>query len=327
MDSQKFFSVIFALLSLSVWSVRARAEGLRDVAAQKGVSYGCATTTQHLLRDAAFNAAFAKQCGVLVPETEMKMSTIAVAPQVYNFAPVDWLTVYAQRHGMSMRGHTLVWWKKVPAWLPAHQARAFMQDYIRTVVGRYPQIRSWDVVNEAVTRPDNFWSRAVGADYIDLAFRTARQANPSAELVYNDYGLETDRRKQEQVLGLLRGLQQRGVPVDALGVQGHLTAGRTNFRQFVGFCQQVQGLGLAVLVTELEVRGANKQAVAETYTAFTAAALSCGVRTLVTWGRSDTSAWLTTQEPAMRRSILSWDASPTPPTSSPDSTVSKRPSS
>src|SRR5271170_3092301 len=105
---------------------------------------------------------------------------------------------------MGMRAHTLVWHNSNPKWLaPAltdvATATAILQEHItRTVSETAPLIRNWDVVNEALDprspREDGLretlWLKALGPDYIPLAFRTAHEANPDAKLVYNDFRLE-----------------------------------------------------------------------------------------------------------------------------------------
>src|SRR5207248_5421060 len=130
----------------------------------------------------------------------------------------------------------------VPDWLQSHSpkpdVRALLVEHIRIVVGRYRgRVHSWDVVNEAILpsdkQPDglrkSFWYDAIGPDYIDLAYRTAREADPQAKLTYNDYGVEYDSEEQAErrrhILALLRRMQAAKVPLDAVGIQAHIKAG------------------------------------------------------------------------------------------------------
>ena len=126
-------------------------------------------------------------------------------------------------------------------------------------------MHSWDVVNEAVDvksgRPDGLrdspWLELIGPGYLELAFRTARQADPSALLTYNDYGIELDTLEQidkrGQVMMLVRRLKARGVPIDAVGVQSHLTAGDAPGAGLIHFVRELREMGLQVFITEMDV--------------------------------------------------------------------------
>jgi endo-1,4-beta-xylanase len=171
-----------------------------------------------------------------------------------------------------MRGHTLVWYYANPAWLAptlaARRDEKLLTRHVEAVLKRYP-MSSVDVVNEALAPPgeeiraDGFrpspWLDAFGAGYIDLAFHAARAAQPGLQLVYNDWGFEQgaaeNDRFRARTLRLLDGLLKRGVPIDALGVQGHLAAfgNKVDQRKLAVFLREIQARGLKILVTELDV--------------------------------------------------------------------------
>ena len=145
-------------------------------------------------------------------------------------------------------------------------AAQFLTQHIQTVAGRYAgKMHSWDVVNEAIDvksgRPDGLrdspWLELIGPGYLELAFRTARQADPSALLTYNDYGIELDTPEQidkrGQVMMLVRRLKARGVPIDAVGVQSHLTAGDAPGAGLIHFVRELREMGLQVFITEMDV--------------------------------------------------------------------------
>jgi endo-1,4-beta-xylanase len=294
---------------------------LRALAAERGLFYGAATTSRLLERDAAFAAAFVRECGLVVPENEAKWDAIEPAPGLFDFSGMNRLAEFARQRGMLVRGHCLVWHNQLAPWvapaLKSDDPRNLLEAHVRRVVEQYRgAIHSWDVVNEAVElndgRPDGLrrtpFLDAMGPGYIDHAFRVARDADPQAKLVYNDYGLENaevwNARKRAAVLELLRGLRARAVPVDALGLQAHLKAGQpfdpAGLRAFIG---AVAALGLEVYVTELDVSDArlpddaNRDlAVAQTVRDFLGAVLAePSVRGIVTWGLSDRFSWLNTQ--------------------------------
>ena len=238
---------------------------MRRQAAARGLLYGAAAAT-YQLNDAAFAGALAREAGILVPEYEAKRGVIEPERGRYDFSGVDRLLAFAQAHGMAFRGHPLVWHNRNPDWLAdalSSRDPALLTDYITAVAGRYRgRMHSWDVVNEAIDLDtcklrETLWLKAFGPSYIDTAFLAARAADPHVLLVYNDWGCEAgaNDRFRAATLDLLERALARGVPIDALGMQGHLAAfGRqvdqTKLRTFLA---HVKALGLKVLVTEHDV--------------------------------------------------------------------------
>jgi endo-1,4-beta-xylanase len=253
-------------------SFAARAEqGLRAIAAGRGLLYGCAAATYEL-RDADFRAALAREAGILVAEYEMKRSAIEPARGAYDFSGGDALLFFAQAQDMKFRGHTHVWHHSNPPWLEASLqspgAEKQFTDAIASIVTHYKgRIHSWDVVNEVIQPSDgradglrnSFWLKRFGPRYIDLAFHAARQADPEAMLVYNDWGCEWGAPENDRfravTLEFLSNALARGVPIQALGMQGHLSAFGTQVDQekLAAFLQSVRQMGLKILVTEHDV--------------------------------------------------------------------------
>lgn len=242
----------------------AQERSLKTIAAAKRIVFGTAAASYEL-KDADFIAAMQRDVSQVVPEYEMKRKALEPAPGQYDFAGLGRLVDFAVNNDMTMRGHPLVWYYANPDWLkPALQARRdekLMTGFIEAVLKRY-QLASVDVVNEAIA-PDgsglrpSLWLDAFGPGYIDMAFHAARAANPRTRLVYNDFGCEwgkNDRFRAMQ-LNLLDGMLKRGTPIDALGLQGHLSAfgPRVDQQKLRGFLTEVHARRLAVLVTELDV--------------------------------------------------------------------------
>ncbi|KAF1007264.1 MAG: Exoglucanase/xylanase [Luteibacter sp.] len=244
---------------------------LRQLAADKDMSFGFAVDPARIGADEAYRNFVARQANLLVPENALKWAQVHPAPDRFNFGPVDELVAFARSHGQRVRGHTLCWHRALPDWLknvPRDDAEATLIAHIRSVMGHYRgQMVSWDVVNEAIEPGDGqpgdlrngFWYRMLGARYVEIAYRAAHDADPQAILCYNDYGLETDspssERKRGAVLAMLRDLRHRGVPIHAVGLQSHLRAGDAN-RLGAGlsrFIQAIRDLDMAVYVTELDV--------------------------------------------------------------------------
>lgn len=291
---------------------------LRSLAADHGLIFGAAAANVYFDKDPAFATVFARECGVVVPEWEAKWATVQPTPGRFDFTGANRLLAFAREHGMLFRGHNLVWHIYNPEWLPRAlkngDPRGILETHIRRVVEQYRgAAHSWDVVNEAIEPKDgradglrrSIWLEAMGPGYIDFAFREARSADPAARLIYNDYGLDhaddDSVRKRAAVLELLRGLRARSVPIDALGLQGHLWAGNPfDGRQLRTFIRAVAALGLDIYVTELDVTdvrlpedGTRDAAIARLVAEYLSTALSePAVKGVITWGLSDKYSWL-----------------------------------
>ncbi len=213
----------------------------------------------------------------------MKWQALRPAPDTYDFSRFDAIVDWAQANGQDVRGHTLLWHRPrwFPEWLnnydfganPVQEAERMLVDHIRAVTGRYRGvITSYDVVNEAIdhdrnTTIETSMSRAMGSPeaVLDLAFHTAREQLPDAQLVYNDYmSWEPAHRAHcRDVLRLLEGFRARGVPVDALGIQSHIEMfeidpatglgpyAEAEWRQFL---DEVVAMGYDLVITEFDVK-------------------------------------------------------------------------
>ena len=297
---------------------------LRDRATAKGLIYGAATPSYVLLKNSKFAARLAQECAILVPENELKWATLRPSPTSFNFTQADTIAQFARAHNMLVRGHTLVWDQALPGWFKdtvnKQNAEQILIDHIKKVVGRYAgKMHSWDVVNEAIEpshhRLDGLrktpWLEFLGPDYIDIAFRTAAEADPQALLVYNDNQLEYDQPRYDArrtyVLKLLERLKSNGVPVHALGIQSHLRAGRTDFnpKKLRDFLTDVASLGLKILVTEMDVIeklpidvAARDRIVAGVYEDYLSVVLDePAVIAVLTWGLSDRYTWISSYAP------------------------------
>lgn len=287
---------------------------LRTLAAAKGLVFGAANNN-YWLRDADFAFAFLRDCAMLVPEYELKRDLTEPARDRFDFSAADALLAFAKTHGLLFRGHPLLWYASNPPWLEdavaAAKDEAIFAEYVRVAAGHYRgQMHSWDVVNEAIEPADgradglrnSFWLRKFGPSYIDHAFAAARDADPAALLVYNDYGLESDSPdhdlRRKATLKLLEGLIARGAPIGALGLQGHISAfgAKINPQKLAAFLAEVRATGLRILITEHDVddsggaidAATRDRAVADASRRFLDVALdNRATMALLTWGLSD----------------------------------------
>ncbi len=136
-----------------------------------------------------------------------------------------------------------------------------MREHIHAVVGRYKgKVKVWDVVNEAISDGGpsvlrkSPWSEIIGPDFIEKAFEFAHEADPDAILRYNDYGLENP-EKRKKLISLIKQLQEKKVPVTAIGSQAHLNVSVT-FEAMDQCLAEIKTLGLPIHITELDLNGA-----------------------------------------------------------------------
>jgi endo-1,4-beta-xylanase len=209
----------------------------------------------------------AQQFDVATPENCMKPAEIHPSENKFTFEQADELVQFCLDHQIVIHGHTLVWHNQTPNWFfvdgdhPASRDLLLMRlyDHIQTVVGRYKgKVRSWDVVNEAIADNgpellrNSKWHQILGDEFIADAFRFAHEADPSAELQYNDYSIESG-PKFRKALKLLKGLKEQGVPIDSVGIQGHWIMNQIPFADIENAIVEFHRLGLKVNITELDM--------------------------------------------------------------------------
>ncbi len=239
---------------------------LKDVFQNRFLVGAALNEAQFTEKNAAQARLIAQQFNAITPENVLKWEEVHPRPGQYDFTAGDRYVAFGEKHGMFIIGHTLVWHNQTPAWVfeedngrPPSRAvlLARMREHITTVVGRYRgRIKGWDVVNEALQENgslrDSPWKKIIGEDYIEQAFRFAHEADPAAELYYNDYSLEGPAKRQGAV-ALVKKLQAARVGIAGIGTQQHLKLDWPSVQQvddtFTAFGQ----LGVKIMVTELDV--------------------------------------------------------------------------
>jgi endo-1,4-beta-xylanase len=206
------------------------------------------------------------QFNTISPENVLKWEAVHPQPGIYDFNAPDKYVAFGEQNGMFVIGHTLVWHSQTPRWVfqdasgrPVSRDTllARMRDHIHTVVGRYKgRIKGWDVVNEALAEDGSLrrspWLTIIGDDYIAKAFEYAREADPAAELYYNDYSVE-NAAKRNGAVQLIAKLKAQGVPVTAIGLQGHDKMDWPTPAQQDSTIAALAKLGVKVNITELDV--------------------------------------------------------------------------
>ncbi|MBK9926937.1 MAG: endo-1,4-beta-xylanase [Anaerolineales bacterium] len=283
---------------------------LRELASQRGLLFGAGVSAQQLAED-NYGALVAREFNQITADNAMKFKSLHPLQKVYDFKVADKLIAFAQQNNMVVRGHTLVWHSQLSSWVEngnftRDEMIAILKDHVTTVVSHYRgQVEYWDVVNEAVADEDGslrdtVWLRTIGPEYIDMAFQFAHEADPKAKLFYNDYNNEDMGMKSNAVYDLVKGMVERGVPIDGVGLQMHLILeSPPQTADVIENMKRLDDLGLEVNITELDVRmkvpasDADLSAQATVYGDMMQACLSvpnCKVFTI--WGFSDRHSWI-----------------------------------
>jgi endo-1,4-beta-xylanase len=220
-----------------------------------------------------------KHYNSIVAENCMKSESLHPEQDVFNFKDADDFVAFGEKHNMFIVGHCLVWHSQAPKWffvdaqgnnVSRDTLIARMKNHIHTVVGRYKgRVHGWDVVNEAISDSaglrNSKFLQIIGPDYIELAFKFANEADPEAELYYNDYAMNKPNKRAEAVK-LAQNLIDKGIRIDGIGMQGHYGLMYDVFEEVEQSILAYSALGLKVMVTELDVTvlpNPNKEITAE----------------------------------------------------------------
>jgi len=205
-----------------------------------------------------------REFNILTPENQMKWDTIHPERNRYNFTPAEKHVEFAEENNMIVHGHTLVWHNQLPGWITGREWTKeellnVLEDHIKTVVSHFKgRVKIWDVVNEAVsdsgTYRESVWYKTIGPEYIEKAFRWAKEADPDAILIYNDYSIEEINAKSNFVYNMIKELKEKGVPVDGIGFQMHIDYRGLNYDSFRRNLERFAKLGLQIYITEMDVR-------------------------------------------------------------------------
>lgn len=272
------FIIIFSLCFQSLWSEVNEYIPLKDLYADHflvgNILAGGIDGNSLFRHDKEELALLIGEFNCLTAENSMKMQYVQPEEGVFNFKSSDALLHIADKAGMEVVGHALVWHHQVPHWIfkdsegnPVSREVLIqrMKDHIFEVVGRYKgKIKYWDVVNEAVDlRYENGqqvafyrespWYTIIGEDYIELAYRFAHEADPDALLLYNDYSM-TDLVKTQFVADMVSELKGKGIPIHGIGMQGHWHLEWPSSRNLRKALDILSAVNVKVSISELDLR-------------------------------------------------------------------------
>jgi len=228
---------------------------------------GASLNRRHIFEEEpGITALIVSQFNTITPENVLKWALVHPAPDKYDFEAPDAFVAFGEKHKMFIVGHTLVWHNQTPAWVfeddkgnPTNRETLLkrLRDHITTVVGRYKgRIKGWDVVNEALNQDGTMrqspWMKVIGEDYLAKAFAFAHEADPNAQLYYNDYDLELPAKRRGAV-DLMKKLKAEGVPITAIGLQNHNLMDWPSVADEDETISAFERLGIKVNITELDV--------------------------------------------------------------------------
>jgi endo-1,4-beta-xylanase len=285
-------------------SADAAASTLGAAAAQSGRYFGTAMSG-NAINNGTDQSVAAREFTMVTAENEMKPDATEPNQNQFNFSAGDAIYNWATARGMKVRGHTLAWHGQQPGWMQnmsGSTLRAAMRNHITGVMTHYKgKLYAWDVVNEAYAdsgggRRDSNLQRS-GNDWIEDAFRTARAADPSVKLCYNDYNTDNwSSAKTQGVYNMVKDFKSRGVPIDCVGFQTHFTGGSSYPSNFRTTLSSFAALGVDVQLTEVDVTNANTTQY-QNLTADCMAVPRCAGITV--WGIRDSTSWRSSESPLL----------------------------
>lgn len=262
-----YYLIITALLATSLMAnAKGKANGLKDTLADSFLIGVAINSDQASGNDSLATAVISQNFNCIVPENCLKPEHMQPAEGKFKWRKAERYVKFGEDHNMTVIGHVLVWHAQTPDWffkdsLGNTASRELvierMRNHIHTVVGHFKgRIKGWDVVNEAIEDNGAYrkspWYQIIGEDYIELAFRFAHEADPDAELYYNDYSMSVP-TKRDKVCEIIKNLKAKGVRIDAVGMQSHNGLTWPTNEDYEAAIDAYAACGVKVMITELDM--------------------------------------------------------------------------
>lgn len=262
---QILLTALILVICMSAFSVD-KGKGLKDVFQGKFYIGTAMNTDQITGKDTASIRIIKQQFNTITAENCMKCGPLQPVEGKFDFALSDQFVEFGMQNQLFVVGHNLVWHSQAPKWFFVDEkgndvSREVlinrMKTHIQTVVGRYKgKVKGWDVVNEAIL-DDGSWRQSklykiIGPDFLKLAFQFAHEADPEAELYYNDYSMALPGRR-EGVVKMVKDLQKDGIQINGIGMQGHCSMDFPKIEEFENSILAFAALGVQVMITEMDI--------------------------------------------------------------------------
>lgn len=297
--------------------------------ARDGRLFGAAVRPDQLTGQGALLSAI-RQCDILVPEYHGQWSAVEWRRGRPWYGNYDAIVDFARDHGQMVRGHSLIWEQMTPDWARKEMLKKrdwrTVERHFASLLPRYSgRIAEWVVVNEMIDTEDGedgirrtSFQRAYGNDYVARALETARALDPQARLMINEYGVCHDNRTEEDrrtaLLRLVERLKGRGVPLDMVGIQGHLELekGLVSQQRLARFLRDLADMDVKLALTEVDVLEQDRSLSLAQRDAKVADAMAWlfdvaqqepAMTSIVTWGLSDRHSWLQERSDATQAAL------------------------
>lgn len=273
---------LFILTLGIVAAVSATAQTLKETIG-KDVLVGTALSEYQIMgNDSKALELTKQQFNCIVAENCMKPQELHPSPDVWKWDVADKMIEFAQQNKITVNGHCLVWHSQVPMWFffknnempkgfnpfqrgnmdksklkSREELLQLMKEHIFAVVGHFKgKVIGWDVVNEAFedngSMRNSLWRQIIGDDFIEKAFEYAHEADPNAELYYNDYSMNKP-AKVKGICEYIRNMKKKGIRIDAVGMQSHIGLDYPDFKEYEQAISDFASLGVKVMFTELDI--------------------------------------------------------------------------
>lgn len=260
---RKILCIIFALLANFIF---VEAQGLKDVLGKSFLVGTALNVSQTSGCDSLVTTTITNNFNSIVAENCMKPEAVQPTEGKFKWHQADRFVKFGEDRGMAVIGHVLVWHSQTPDWFfkDAEGKQASkellvqrMKTHIYSVVGRYRgRIKGWDVVNEAIEDDGTYrqspWYKIIGPEYIEMAFRFAHEADPDAELYYNDFSMSKP-AKRLTVCRIVKELKQKGLRIDGIGMQSHNGLIWPDIKEYEASIDAFSACGVNVMITELDM--------------------------------------------------------------------------
>lgn len=306
-----FYEKIFVMTALAAPLLFAscKKKTFRELAMAKGLKTGIAVTSGDLYGEKEKQIVL-ENSSMIVSENSMKWANLRPNEKFWNWSDIDNMVKFAQENAIEVKWHTLFWHQQNSPFLgklkTKEDALEAMDTHVKTIMERYKgKISEYDVVNEMFNEDgsmrESLWYNLIGPEYIEHALRVAHEADPGAKLYLNEYNNEEQgNAKADAMFNLVKDLKSRGVPLDGVGMQLHLSTEYSyNFDKIRSNVKRYADIGVDVCFSEVDVRmplPSTEASLAKQMNIYTSllkiAIEEPNVKSFITWGFTDKHSWV-----------------------------------